>query len=48
MEAAITAVTTGVDYSPVIAGMGTVGAAVAPVYIAFKGIKMILAAVRGA
>ena len=46
MEAAITAITGAVDFSAVVTGLGTVGAAVALVLIAHRGIKMLLASVR--
>lgn len=46
MESAITAITGAVDFAPVITGIGTIGAAVAGVYIAYRGVKMLLSAVR--
>lgn len=46
MEAAITSITTAVDFAAVVTGIGTIGAAVATVYVAYRGIKMLLSAVR--
>ncbi|MCA6059746.1 hypothetical protein HUF18_08175 [Thalassolituus sp. ST750PaO-4] len=47
MDAATVAtITGGVDYATIVSGIGTVGAAVATVYIALRGVKMLLAAIR--
>lgn len=43
----LTAVTAAVDFSTVISGVLLVAAALAGVYIAWKGAKMILTAIRG-
>lgn len=43
----LTTVTAAVDFSTVIAAMLLVAAALAGVYIAWKGAKMILNAIRG-
>lgn len=42
----ITAITTAVDYTSVIAGFGGVAAVIGGVYVAFRGAKMILSFVR--
>lgn len=47
MDAAISSITGAVDFSAVITGIGTIGAAIAAVYIAYRGVKMLLSAVRG-
>ncbi|MDZ4255492.1 MAG: hypothetical protein U1A72_23225 [Sulfuritalea sp.] len=44
----LTAVTTAVDFSTVTTAILGVAAAVAVVYLAWKGAKMVIAAVRGA
>lgn len=46
MEAMVTAITGAVDYAPIVVGIGTIAGAVALVYVAWKGAKMLLAAVR--
>jgi len=46
MEAMVTAITGAVDYSSVVTGIGTIAAAVAVVYIAFRGARMLLSAIR--
>jgi len=46
MAAFITTITSAVDYSAVVTGIGVVMAAVALVYVAMKGGKLILAALR--
>lgn len=46
MEAAVTAITTAVDFSTVVTGLGVVFGALALVFVCFKGGKMLLAAVR--
>jgi len=43
----ITAITGAVDYSTIITGIGTIGAAVAIVLVSIKGVKMLLSVVRG-
>lgn len=43
----LTAVTSAVDFSTVITALLLVAAALAGVYIAWKGAKMILSAIRG-
>lgn len=45
-EAAVTAVTNAVDFGTVITGIGTIGAAVALVYVSIKGVKLLLSAIR--
>lgn len=45
--AAITAITSSVDFGPVVTGIGTIAAAVALVYISVKGAKMLLGMIRG-
>lgn len=47
MEAMVTAITTAVDFSDIVTGIGTIAAAVAVVYIAMKGARMLLSAIRG-
>lgn len=46
MEAMITSITSAVDFASVVTGIGTVAAAVAGVYIAMRGAKMLLSAIR--
>lgn len=48
MEAAITSITSGIDFTAAITGIGAMAAAVATVYVAFKGIKMVISALRSA
>lgn len=43
----LTSVTSAVDFSTVVAALLLVAAALAGVYIAWKGAKMILSAIRG-
>jgi hypothetical protein len=45
--AAVTAITTAVDFGTVITGIGAISAAVALVYISIKGARMLLGMVRG-
>jgi len=44
--AAVTAITGAVDFGTVVTGLGAIGAAVAVVYIAMRGVKMLLAGIR--
>lgn len=44
--ATVTAITDAVDFAPIIVGIGTVAAAVGVVYIAMKGSKILLDAIR--
>lgn len=46
MDAAVSAITGAVDFGSIITGIGTIGAAVAGVYIAYRGVKMLLSAIR--
>jgi len=46
MEAMVTAITGAVDFSSIVTGIGTIAAAVGVVYIAMRGAKMLLSAVR--
>lgn len=46
MSAAITAITTAVDFSAVVTGLGVVFAAIAGVIIVMKGGKMLIASIR--
>jgi hypothetical protein len=45
--AAVTAITTAVDFGTVVTGIGAIAAAVALVYISIKGARMLLGMVRG-
>jgi hypothetical protein len=45
--AAVTAITTAVNFSTVITGIGAIAAAVALVLISVKGAKMLLGMIRG-
>jgi hypothetical protein len=45
-ETAVTAITSAVDFSNVVTGIGTIAAAVALVYISVKGASMLLNMVR--
>lgn len=44
--AAVSAITSAVNFATVVTGLGVVFAAVAVVYIAMKGGKMLLSAIR--
>ncbi|WP_286871289.1 hypothetical protein [Spongiibacter sp.] len=44
---AVTAITTAVDFSTVVTGIGTIAASVALVLISVKGAKMLLGMIRG-
>lgn len=44
--AAVKVVTDAVDFATIVTGVGTIGAAVAVVYIAIKGVKLLLSAIR--
>lgn len=46
-EATVTTITTAVDFSTIITGIGSIAAAVAGVLIAVKGAKLLLSAIRG-
>ena len=46
LAAMTTAITTAVDFAPIVTGIGVIIAAVALVVIAMKGGKMLLAAIR--
>lgn len=46
MEAAITAATAGVDFAPVVAGVGAIGALLVVPLVAKKGIRIILSMFR--
>jgi hypothetical protein len=49
MDAAtVTAITSAVDFTTIVTGIGTVAAAVVVVYMAVKGAKMLLSMIRGA
>lgn len=43
----VTLITDAVDYSTIITGIGTVAVAVAGVYIAMRGARMIVGMIRG-
>jgi len=45
--AAVTAITTSVDFSTIVTGIGTIAAAVAVVLISVKGARMLLSMIRG-
>lgn len=45
--AAVTAITSAVNFGTIVTGIGTIAAAVALVYIAVKGAKMLLGMIRG-
>lgn len=45
--AAVTAITSAVNFSTIVTGIGAVAAAVAVVYIAVKGARMLLGMIRG-
>lgn len=45
-EAAVTAITSGVDFATIITGVGAIGAAVMGVLVAIKGTKMLFSLVR--
>lgn len=45
--AAVTAITGAVDFATVVTGIGAIAAAVALVYVAIKGGKLLLGMVRG-
>jgi hypothetical protein len=45
--AAVTAITTAVNFGTVVTGIGAIAAAVALVYISIKGARMLLGMVRG-
>ena len=44
--AAVTAITSAVDFATIITGIGAVGAALGLVYVSKKGLKILLSAVR--
>jgi|TARA_A100001015_G_C15041966_1_gene740359 hypothetical protein len=44
--ASVTAVTNSVDFATIITGIGAIGAAVAVVYVAMKGVRLLLSALR--
>jgi len=44
--AAVSVITDAVDFAPIIVGVGAIAAAVGVVYIAMKGSKILLDAVR--
>jgi hypothetical protein len=44
--AAVTAVTGAVDFATIVTGIGAIGAAVALVFIAIKGAKLLLGMLR--
>tara|TARA_Y100000590_G_scaffold195739_1_gene222219 strand:- start:1906 stop:2049 length:144 start_codon:yes stop_codon:yes gene_type:complete len=46
METAITAITTAADFSPLVTGLGALGAALAVPYITYRGVSMLLSAIR--
>lgn len=46
-SAAVTAITSAVDFASIVTGIGTIAAAVVVVLIAVKGAKMLLSMVRG-
>ncbi len=46
--AAVTAITGAVDFAAVVTGIGVVGGALAVAYVAFRGVKILLGALRGA
>lgn len=49
MDAAtITAITNAVNYDIIITGISTIGSSVAVLYVAYRGIRMILSAIRSA
>ena len=43
----VTSITSAVDYSTIVTGIGTIAAAVALVLISVKGAKMLLGMIRG-
>jgi hypothetical protein len=45
--AAVTAITSAVDFGTIITGIGAIAAAVALVLISVKGAKMLLGMIRG-
>lgn len=45
--AAVTAITSAVDFATIITGIGTIAASVALVLISVKGAKMLLGMIRG-
>jgi hypothetical protein len=45
--AAVTAITTAVDFGTVVTGIGAIAAAVALVLISIKGARLLLGMVRG-
>jgi len=47
-QATVTSITSAVDFTTIIAGIGAVGAAVVVILVAFRGMKMLLGAVRSA
>ncbi len=48
MDAAtVTTITSAVDFGTIVTGIGAIAAAVALVYIAAKGARMLLSAIRG-
>lgn len=47
MAEMVTAITGAVDFASVVTGIGAVGAALAVVYIAKKGLNMLLSSLRG-
>lgn len=44
--AAVTAITSQVDFATIITGIGTIAGGVAVVYIALKGAKMLISTIR--
>lgn len=45
-QAAVTAVTASVDFAAVVTGIGVIAGAVAIVYVAVKGARMLLGMIR--
>lgn len=46
--ASVTAITNAVNYDTVITGIAAIGASIAVLYVSYRGIRMILAAIRSA
>jgi hypothetical protein len=44
----VTAITGAIDYSAIVTGIGAIAALVAVVYVAMKGARMLMGAIKGA
>lgn len=46
--AAVSAITDAVDFGTIVTGIGAIGASLGVVYVAWKGVKLLLGALRSA